>query len=97
MFVPVPLQVAYVNLISVFWNAYLSYMKFDAELDKEGIENKNSSNSGNESGYSGIEGGNNIDNKGITQGATHHDNASHKTLSLIETHHSIIEAGLQST
>ena len=31
-FVPTNFQVFYVNFVSVFWNAYLSYMKFTSDI-----------------------------------------------------------------
>ena len=36
MFVPPKLQVAFVNFIAIFWNAYMSYMK-NQKLDNDNM------------------------------------------------------------
>lgn len=35
MFIPLQFQVAFVNFIAIFWNAYMSYMK-NSNVDKTG-------------------------------------------------------------
>ena len=40
MFVPPKLQVAFVNFIAIFWNAYMSYMK-NQKLDNGNVVQPN--------------------------------------------------------